>query len=86
VRDRGSVRWLVVSAVLSVVLTALLNVVLRAFPGAGNRVARGLSERASPSIDDGDEHRWLRVFMPWKGMIVASLILTIVVNVVLRIT
>lgn len=79
-------RWLVVSVALSVVLTALLNIGLRAFPDAGHRIARGLAELTSPNIDEGHEHdRRPRVFVPWKAMIVGSAILTIVVNLVLRV-
>ncbi len=69
------------------VLTVLLNVGLRAFPNAGDRVGRRLHELASPSPDraprDGQR---VRVFAPWKAMILVSLVLTIVVNVVLWIS
>ena len=70
---------------MSVVLTALLNIGLRAFPDAGRRAARGLAELTSPDYDGGHERdRRLRVFVPWKAMIVGSVILTVVVNLVLR--
>ena len=70
---------------MSVVLTALLNIGLRAFPAAGRCVARGLAELTSPDHDGAHERdRRLRVFAPWKAMIVGSAILTIVVNLVLR--
>ena len=76
-------RWLAVSLALSVVLTVLLNVGLRVFPDAGHRVARNVAELTSPTIDDaGRRTRRVRVFVPWKAMILASLILTIVVNLV----
>ena len=79
--------WLLISLGLSVILTVLLNVGLRAFPNAGHRVGRRLDELASPSLDraprDGQR---VRVFVPWKAMILVSLVLTIVVNVVLWIT
>jgi len=82
------VEWLVVSVVLSVVLTVLLNVLIRVFPDRSERVARGLTERAEraelPAFDDGRlDHRTARVIVPWKAMIVGSVILTIVVNLVL---
>jgi hypothetical protein len=80
------VRWIVVSVAMSVVLTALLNIGLRAFPDAGRRAARGLAELTSPDYDGGHERdRRLRVFVPWKAMIVGSVILTIVVKLVLRV-
>ena len=86
-RERDSVQWLVISVVLSVVLTVLLNVGLRAFPNAGQRVARTLVDLTSPSADDvrGSERR-VRVFVPWKTMIIASVVLTILINLVLWIT
>jgi hypothetical protein len=78
------VRWLVVSLVLSAVLTVVLNVGLRAFPDAGQRVARGFARLASPDIHDGHgQDRRVRVFVPWKAMILASLVLTVLVNLVL---
>jgi hypothetical protein len=84
--EPGTVRWIVVSVAMSVVLTALLNIGLRAFPDAGRRAARGLAELTSPDYDGGHERdRRLRVFVPWKAMIVGSVILTIVVNLVLRV-
>lgn len=84
--EPGDVRWLVVSVALSVVLTAVVNIGLRAFPGAGPSAARGLAAAAPPDIDDRAEHdRSFRVFVPWKAMIVGSVLLTIVVNVVLRV-
>jgi hypothetical protein len=78
------VQWLVVSLVLSVVLTLLLNVWLRAFPEASDRLARRLDELTSQDADDpdGPDHR-VRVVIPWKAMIVGSIILTIVINLVL---
>jgi hypothetical protein len=81
------VQWLAVSLVLSVVLTVLLNVVLRAFPDLSDRIARGLDHLATPEADDGRPNdRRVRVFVPWTAMIVVSVVLTIVLNVVLRLT
>jgi hypothetical protein len=81
------VRWLVISVALSAVLTVLLNVGLRALPDAGHRLARGLAELTSSNTDDarGNDRR-VRVLVPWKAMISGSVVLTIVVNPVLRIT
>ena len=80
-------QWLVISVGLSVILTVLLNVGLRAFPEAAHRLARSLTSFTSPSADDARTNgRRGRVFIPWKAMVLGSLILTIVVNVVLWIT
>ena len=80
VRESGMVQWLVVSIVLSVVLTVLLNVGLRLFPGAGDRIARRASERTH---FDGASRSDARVFAPWKAMVVASLVLTLIINIII---
>ena len=84
--EPGTVRWIVVSVVMLVVLTALLNIGLRVFPDGSRRAVRALAELTSPDYDGGHERdRWSRVFVPWKAMIVGSVILTVVVNLVLRV-
>jgi hypothetical protein len=76
------VRWLVVSILLSVVLTVLVNVGLHLFPGAGRRIASRLAQLTT--VDDAGRHRHqTRVFVPWRAMIIGSLLLTIVINLVL---
>jgi hypothetical protein len=67
--------WLVASLMLSVVLTVVLNVALRLFPNGIDRAVRRL--------DRPHEDRAVRVFAPWKAMIIASVVLTIVLNLVL---
>lgn len=73
--------WIVTSIVLSVVLTIVLNLGLRMFPGAGDRAARRLDRAPAARDDDG---RRVRVWFPWKGMLIASVVLTIVLNLALR--
>jgi hypothetical protein len=81
-REPGAVRWLVISICLSVILTVLLNVGLRAFPDAGHRLVRAITAPKVPTAGDAQtNHRRVRVFTPWKAMIISSLILTIVLNV-----
>jgi hypothetical protein len=70
----------VLSLVLSVVLTVALNLGVRAFP---NR-SRQLGERseqwfADRAVDDGPR---VRVFFPWKAMLIGSIGLTVLVNVI----
>lgn len=72
--------WLVTSIALSVVLTIVLNVALRVFPGAGDRAARRLEKAFEP----GDHGRRIRVWFPWKGMLVASVALTVALNLAIR--
>jgi hypothetical protein len=86
--------WLVFSIVASVVLTVVLNVGLRLFPGTGrsledlfDRITQRVDapNRADVRAEAPDEPR-VRVIVPWKLMLVASLILTIVLNLLLRLT
>ena len=67
--------WLAASIVLSIVLTVVLNVVVRLFPDASERAARRVERFGS------DGHT--RVFVPWKAMIVVSLLATLVLNLLL---
>ncbi len=69
-------QWLAVSIILSIVLTVVLNVAVRAFPRAGEQVGQKLAEVAEQRPEGG-------VYVPWKAMIVASLALTIGLNLVL---
>ena len=79
----GSMPWLVISIVLSVVLTVVLNLWLRAFPDAGRRAARAIDRHTSPTAREArTDDRRVRVWVPWKAMIVGSVILTIAVNLV----
>ena len=64
--------WIVTSIVLSVVLTVVLNVALRAFPRTGDRATR--SDRRDGRVT---------VWFPWKGMLLASLALTVALNLLL---
>ena len=79
--------WLVFSLVASLVLTLLLNVAIRLWPGALSRgTARftGWAERReAPEAEGGPGH--IRVIVPWKAMLLASVILTVVLNVVARV-
>ena len=72
-------QWLVASLVLSVVLTVLVNLALWLLPALRERMARAVE--GSPNSTGGD--RRTRVIVPWKAMLVASLMLTILVNLVL---
>ena len=79
-------QWLVVSIVLSIVLTIVVNAFLWLFPGAG----KGLSDAVARRADDADRKATqggdgsrVRVIVPWKAMLIGSLVLTIALNVLL---
>jgi hypothetical protein len=80
------VPWLVISVGLSVILTVVVNVGLRAFPGAGQRIARSLTTFTSPGPESARTNdRRVRVVVPWKAMLIASVILSVVLSVWSRI-
>ena len=76
---------LVVSIVASVVLTIVLNLALRLFPG----IAERLRDRLDQALEADDQRQAepppsnVRVIIPWKLMLMTSLVLTLVRNVVL---
>ena len=72
------------SIVGSVVLTVLLNVLPLLFPKAADKAKRKLQDSVAASVEAAErgEKPRVRVFFPWKAMLIASIILTILVNVV----
>ncbi len=76
-------QWLVVSVVLSVVLTIVLNVAVRAYPRAGERIGEKLADLVEPPDDRLSVARSGGVYVPWKAMIVVSLLLTVGLNLAL---
>jgi len=86
-REPDTMPWLVISIVLSVILTVVLNVWLRAFPDSSRRIAREVTRRTWPTAEDTrTSDRRVRVWVPWRAMILGSVILTVVVNLVFLIT
>ena len=74
-------QWLIVSLVLSVVLTLVANVALRVFPELGPRIARWFAAiTASDTPHRTARSSRVRVFFPWKAMIVVSIILTVLLS------
>lgn len=69
--------WLVTSLLLSLVLTIVANAALRLLPRRPSRPTR-LARPAPPA------GRGVRVIVPWKAMLIASVLGTIVLNVLLR--
>ena len=76
--------WIVLSLVMSVVLTLVLNLGVRAFPNGRRR----LEERATRWVKEpgADEAPRVRVFFPWKAMLIGSVALTVLLNVVAAFT
>lgn len=90
--EPGRMTWFWVSLIGSIVLTLVVNVALRTMPGAGDRLVRRLESPAEPSEPSGDRfgspERFgssrVKVYFPWKAMLVASVVLTIMLNLVVR--
>jgi hypothetical protein len=71
------------SVVGSIVLTVVLNGVPRLFPGATRKAEQRLHEYLVDAEDARDPNtpaRKVQVFFPWKGMLFASVVLTVLVN------
>jgi hypothetical protein len=83
----GGVQWLWFSIVASVVLTVLLNVAIRLWPGAAGRSTQRLEDWAQRSSAAAQPEavgdRRVRVVVPWKAMLLASVVATVVLNLVL---
>lgn len=75
--------WIIASLVLSLVLTIALNVGVRAFPGTTQRATQRVDRWASEAAGD-DRRARVRVYFPWKAMLIASVVLTVVLNLLAR--
>lgn len=71
--------FILISIVASVVLTLALNLLPALFPNASRRTFEKIQEKMEEPLESGQRPR-LRVFFPWKLMILASIILTVFLN------
>ena len=76
--------FLIYSIIGSLVLTALINVLPWFFPKAMQKVERDIHKTIGESIERAEQHPGFRVkvFFPWKTMLIVALVLTALVNVV----
>ena len=65
-------------------LTVVVNLALRLFPGVGRWMQESLQRLAEPPPNDESTSRRVRVIVPWKLMLIGSLVLTVVLNVLGR--
>ena len=76
--------FLTTSIIASVVLTLALNLIPRLFPNAsrrvGERVMREIEQDDAVRTDPGPERPRVRVYFPWKMMLIGSLLLTVLLN------
>jgi len=76
--------FILYSIVASVVLTVILNVLPLLFPDTAANIQKKIEENARRSIEqheDGNRPR-VKVFFPWKAMLIGSIILTVLVNLI----
>jgi len=76
--------FLLTSLIASVVLTLALNILPMLFPNAAAKAERKIVEKMQETHKDRIDPNTpkVRVFFPWKAMIIISILLTITVNVV----
>ena len=76
--------FLLTSLIASVILTLALNFLPVLFPKTAEKAERKIVEAVQKQHDDRVDPNTskVRVFFPWKAMIIISLVLTILVNVV----
>lgn len=76
--------FILYSIIGSVVLTVVLNVLPLLFPNASANIQRKLEENARRSIEqhEDDTQPKVKVFFPWKAMLIGSIILTVLVNLI----
>ncbi len=76
--------WLVLSIVLSIVLTVVLNLGVRAFPNGPRRLQERADSWVERQADDSSPR--VRVFFPWKAMLIGSIVLTVLLNLIAAVT
>jgi hypothetical protein len=76
--------FLIISLIGSVLLTLALNLLPAIFPNAAATAERKIVEKMQETHDDRLDPNTpkVRVFFPWKAMLIGSLILTVLVNIV----
>ena len=76
--------FLITSIVGSIVLTLVLNFLPLLFPNQAATLQRKVEEHARRSIEQHEDQNQpnVKIFFPWKAMIIVSIILTVLVNVI----
>ena len=79
--------FLIFSLIGSIVLTVLLNLLPLLFPKTTRKAEQRIVEKMGETIERSEraergEGPRVKVFFPWKWMLLASVVLTVLVNVV----
>ncbi len=74
--------FIITSIIASVVLTLVLNFLPLLFPKSAEKLHRKLEEQARAARQqNADPNRPnIKIFFPWKAMLIGSLVLTVLVN------
>ena len=74
--------FLTYSIIGSIVLTIIMNVLPLLFPNAAAKMQRKIEENARRAIEqhEDDNQPSVKVFFPWKAMLIGSVVLTVLVN------
>jgi hypothetical protein len=76
--------FLLISIIGSIALTILVNLLPILFPNTAAKIQRKIKENAKRAIeqheDDGQPR--VKVFFPWKAMLIGSIVLTVLINLV----
>ncbi len=76
--------FIITSIIASVVLTVALNVLPLLFPNTAAKAQKKLEENAKRAIEQHEDNARprVKVFFPWKAMLIGSIVLTVLVNLV----
>jgi len=76
--------FILYSVIGSIVLTVALNVLPLLFPNAAAKMQQKIEENARKAIaqHEDDAQPRVKVFFPWKAMLIGSIVLTVMVNLV----
>lgn len=76
--------FLITSLVASVVLTLLLNLAPMVFPKSSQKIEKKVHDKLNETLanQDAGNSPKVRVFFPWKAMLIISLVLTVLVNLI----
>ena len=74
--------FIIHSLIASAVLTVLINVIPRIFPHASRKVERQVHEKLEKALEENENGNRpsVKVFFPWKTMLVVSILLTLLIN------
>lgn len=76
--------FIIYSIVASIVLTVVLNILPLMFPNAAAKMQKKIEENARQAIEQHEDSNRprVKVFFPWKTMLIGSLVLTVLVNLI----